>query len=585
MYKINDDLSIYVTRGDIVLMSVSAEYEGKPYTFVPGDVVRIKVFKKKKCTEVALQKDFPVTAVTQNVQIYLSSEDTKIGEVISKPVDYWYEVEVNPLSDPQTIIGYDEDGAKVFKLFPEGADKELEEYEPGEEDILSRFMDDELDLTSKHPVENQAIARGILRIQEIAAKAHEAVANLYVTPEMFGAIGDGVSDDTEAFKKAIETAKTIYIPSGRYLITDTLELTGCEYISGNKDSVLVVDTTILFSIKSYYDNACIIDGLTVELNKNTLIKSNRGSWGSSYVLKNIVIKNCGNNTIVNSEGYNITLDNCIFVGDSTATGTMIKLCDDSAKMFSNVIVFNSCVLSGNENMDLVDCSKSYRANAYNTTFTGCKTAIIGTMGCFGCWFETVELCSTGKNPYYDCHFANVTRMNAKTKDEDDNYIIPSLVSNPTFKANDTTILAETFKRQPQQLFYPKVAGLINGVYSEFLPFSIYSNKVVANVPLNTFYKEGTGNSMSLPIPDISSVNIGVLFVELECYRVLDGEVKQASKSRGILKDNVYTELEKTDKDTTYKSTFTWNAPNQLFTISDWHEGTLIAKCHIERVTA
>lgn len=128
MYRINDDLSIYVTRGDIVLMSVSAvDKDGTPYTFVAGDVVRIKVFKKKKCTEVALEKDFPITSVTQNVQIFLSGEDTKIGEVISKPVDYWYEVELNPLSEPQTIIGYDEDGAKVFKLFPEGADKEVKE--------------------------------------------------------------------------------------------------------------------------------------------------------------------------------------------------------------------------------------------------------------------------------------------------------------------------------------------------------------------------------------------------------------------------------------------------------------------------
>lgn len=237
MYKRNDDLSIYVTRGDIVLMSVSAEYEGKPYTFVPGDVVRIKVFKKKKATEVVLQKDFPVTAVTQNVQIYLSSEDTKIGEVISKPVDYWYEVEVNPLSDPQTIIGYDEDGAKVFKLFPEGADKELEEYEPGEEDILSRFMDDELDLTSKHPVENRVIARAIAKIEASYEATRKAVTEMHITPQMCGAIGDGKADDTEAFKQMIKTGKKLFIPTGDYLISDTLDCTG-QNIEGDVEAYL-----------------------------------------------------------------------------------------------------------------------------------------------------------------------------------------------------------------------------------------------------------------------------------------------------------------------------------------------------------
>lgn len=126
MFKLNDDLSIYVTRGDILFFAVYAEdtEQGIEYTFQAGDVVRMKVYGKKDAENVVLQKDFPVTANTTSVDIVLTGEDTKIGEVISKPKDYWYEVELNPLSNPQTIIGYDEDGAKVFKLFPEGNDIE-----------------------------------------------------------------------------------------------------------------------------------------------------------------------------------------------------------------------------------------------------------------------------------------------------------------------------------------------------------------------------------------------------------------------------------------------------------------------------
>jgi hypothetical protein len=43
----------------------------------------------------------------------------------------------------------------------------------------------------------------------------------------FGAVGDGVTDDTSAFRFAIGAyadAKVIYVPSGTYLITDTLDL-------------------------------------------------------------------------------------------------------------------------------------------------------------------------------------------------------------------------------------------------------------------------------------------------------------------------------------------------------------------------
>ena len=217
MFVVNDDNSIYVTRGDIALIDVKAEFDERPYTFQPGDLLRIKVFGKKDCEEVVLQKDFPVTEVTQMVQLYLSGEDTKIGEVISKPKDYWYEVELNPLSEPQTIIGYDADGAKVFKLFPEG--EELPEYVPNPEDI--KVVDDELDIESTRPIENQAVARAMLRIQEIAEKAHEAVAKLHVTPEMYGAIGDGKADDTEALQKCLGSGRVIQL-QGTYRITKCL---------------------------------------------------------------------------------------------------------------------------------------------------------------------------------------------------------------------------------------------------------------------------------------------------------------------------------------------------------------------------
>jgi hypothetical protein len=82
----------------------------------------MKVFEKKACNCVVLTQDFRVTEATDKVDITLTSEDTTIGDTISKPVDYWYEVELNPMTAPQTIIGYDEDGPKVFKLFPEGGE-------------------------------------------------------------------------------------------------------------------------------------------------------------------------------------------------------------------------------------------------------------------------------------------------------------------------------------------------------------------------------------------------------------------------------------------------------------------------------
>lgn len=173
MFQINDDKSIYVTRGDIVFLSVTADNEGEAYTFQPGDIVRFKVYGKKDAESVALQKDFPVTEETDTVEIFLDENDTKIGEVISKPRDYWYEVELNPFDNPQTIIGYDEDGPRIFKLYPEGDN--VEESAPIQPEDIP-IVDRELDLTSTRPVENQAVAREIVRLSYVAETTANGLA-------------------------------------------------------------------------------------------------------------------------------------------------------------------------------------------------------------------------------------------------------------------------------------------------------------------------------------------------------------------------------------------------------------------------
>ena len=123
MFKINEDKSIYLTRGDIANITVSAnEPDGTAHTFAVGDVVRLKVFKRKDCAKVVLQKDVVVREECQEVDILIGRSDTKIGDIINTPTKYWYEVEVNPDTTPQTIIGYDEEGEKLFVLYPEGGD-------------------------------------------------------------------------------------------------------------------------------------------------------------------------------------------------------------------------------------------------------------------------------------------------------------------------------------------------------------------------------------------------------------------------------------------------------------------------------
>lgn len=122
MFKVNEQLTISVTRGDMGTLAVTADKDGELYTFQTNDLVRFQVFEKKDCTNVLLSKEIRVAEATQQVEVLLTGKDTRLGKPISKPEDYWYEVELNPLTAPQTIIGYDENGPKIFRLFPEGGE-------------------------------------------------------------------------------------------------------------------------------------------------------------------------------------------------------------------------------------------------------------------------------------------------------------------------------------------------------------------------------------------------------------------------------------------------------------------------------
>lgn len=65
-------------------------------------------------------------------------------------------------------------------------------------------------------------------IEEIIANWLNAHIHGYITPQMFGAVGDGLSDDTIAFKKALNYLESnkdyaaLHLPAGDYLLSEQL---------------------------------------------------------------------------------------------------------------------------------------------------------------------------------------------------------------------------------------------------------------------------------------------------------------------------------------------------------------------------
>ena len=392
MFQVNDDLSIYVTRGDLVFLTISADNNGETYTFQAGDVLRVKIFGKKDCASVERQHDFPVTAVTQEVNIVLDGEFTKIGEVVSKPKDYWYEVELNPDDAPQTIIGYDEDGAKVFRLFPEGAD--IPAYTPDPDDI--KVIDDELDMESDRPVRNRVVARAFANLQAAYQATHDAVAALHVTPEMFGAVGDGKADDTAALQMAIDRANELGRPvmfTGEYFVSKSVVLKRDTVIYGYGATVLYSgnDVCIRAEGTTAANLYAKVYGLTV---RHTGGETTGTGISIKRAYMGLVIEDCG------IFDFDVGISHSSNEDDQKAWLTTISRCRISR--CNTAIVFNdesngcnllNCLINNNNNIGVK------LLGVHNVNITECEFESNGTNG--GC---AVLLEASGNVNISRCYF-------------------------------------------------------------------------------------------------------------------------------------------------------------------------------------
>ena len=117
---------IQMNRGDSTTFRVSAkDSAGNSYTFKVGEKVKFAITERKNEDNIVFSKTIDVDEEGLIVNVPISSEESKIGDIINKPVVYWYEISVLTLNNEiQTIIGYDDEGAKEFILNPEAGDVE-----------------------------------------------------------------------------------------------------------------------------------------------------------------------------------------------------------------------------------------------------------------------------------------------------------------------------------------------------------------------------------------------------------------------------------------------------------------------------
>jgi hypothetical protein len=114
----------------------------------------------------------------------------------------------------------------------------------------------------------------------------------------FGAVGDGVADDTAAISSVIQSNRTIYFPSGTYLITSQIVKTSLNnvYLIGAGAG----NSKILCSATSVFSNSPIafVSSNFIEISNFTIDQNNNSSLTATYPVfiaissNNVSIKNC-----------------------------------------------------------------------------------------------------------------------------------------------------------------------------------------------------------------------------------------------------------------------------------------------------
>ena len=234
----------------------------------------------------------------------------------------------------------------------------------------------------------------------------------YVTPEQFGAIGDGVTDDSEAFRQAIETEKPI----------------ACTY--GKKYNCITEIVTEKTTI-NIIGNRCMLKNFHLKINVN----SGETSWINAYPVPNSTIQDVNFNgtdkpeyciktgipikflnckwdfydiMVKNYGSYMdyIVFENCAFKNHS---GTHYAI--DLAYL-GDQHVFRECDFGGTgENRKFVSLSGCQSATIINCLFAGDHIIYSSNVVFIGCHMEGVSSITVGGDKtwdtilhFIDCYF-------------------------------------------------------------------------------------------------------------------------------------------------------------------------------------
>lgn len=292
-----------------------------------------------------------------------------------------------------------------------------------------------LDMVNYKGISWVAKKNGIIGIEPSDANSEHwfrmAGDNSYVTPEMFGAKGDGVTDDTDAIQNAINAGNIIVFPSKKYKVTGKNECTNLNNLSFSYCLDVPSNKILLGCNAEIISDSCTIYSFQCE---------NIHISGFSFTSENNEISV----PIVNiDESSNIVIDNCEFhdyYGDGFVT------------YFSNNITVKDCLLrdfTGHglslgkatkqvshvtiENITIINQHEYGTSNSSNPIiFTGVDS-LISNIKCLNCaWGIKVQLNSENvilDNIIFECGELSTSNTGVKVQGDSSNYRCKNITLN------------------------------------------------------------------------------------------------------------------------------------------------------------
>ena len=179
----------------------------------------------------------------------------------------------------------------------------------------------------------------------------------------FGAVGDGVTDDTQAFKDAIASGyKTVYAPNKTFLITETINIEDNniavffegELTFNNNDVCISVtgdDNVIELNINGL--NKARV-GIDVIGKNNVIINSNvKNIYSDNDSALGVNVANNGYNKVINCKIENIKSEGNSIAGDSNGASRAIRVVGLSINDGETLLKDNTLIDVGGEEGDSI----------------------------------------------------------------------------------------------------------------------------------------------------------------------------------------------------------------------------------------